>query len=492
MNIATLLGLLAPAADSGMGGLVIVAAIVVPLLIVFFIFVGIYASRYVKVGPNEVLVVSGRKFRVRDAKGVEQVVGFRVVKGGGTFVWPVLEKAEILSLELMTLDVKTPEVYSSVGVPILVEGVAQIKVKGDEVSIRTASEQFLSKTPSEIMQIAQQTLEGHLRAIIGRLTIEELYRDRDAFAQRVQEVSSGDFANMGLTIVSFTIKDIRDNHGYLDALGKPRTAQVKRDAIIGQAEADRDATIKSSEAAQIGQKARFGAEAQIAESARDFEIKKAEYTQAVNLKKAESDQAYDLQKYKTQQAVKIEEMKVLDIEKDRMIEIKQKDLQATIQRPADAEKYRIQQIADAQKYQVIQESEGRALAAQNVGRGEAEAIKAKGLAEAEIVLAKGRAEAEAMRNKAEAWRQYNEAAVAQMFIEKLPEIARAVAEPLGKTDKITIISTGGDGVGASKLTSDIVNIVAQLPAVLEGTTGVNLKEMIQKLPGFSKDKDKKA
>ena len=472
------------AAEGGVSGImwagVIAALILVPLVIFGFI----YASRYVKVGPNEVLVVSGLKNTMRDAKGIERSVGFRVVKGGGTFVWPVLEKAEVLSLELMTIDVKTPEVYTSTGVPVQVDGVAQIKVKGDDVSIATASEQFLSKTPTEIMQVALHTLEGHLRAIIGRLTVEELYKDRDAFAQRVQEVSSGDFANMGLTIVSFTIKDIRDNQGYLEALGKPRTAQVKRDAIIGQAEADRDATIKSSEAAQIGQKARFTAEAQIAESARDYEIKKAEYQQAVNQRKAESDQAYDLQKYKTQQGVKSEEMKVLDIEKDRMIEIKQKELQATIQRPADAEKYRIQQIADAQKYQVIQESEGRALAAQNVGRGEAEAIKARGLAEAEIVLAKGRAEAEAMRNKAEAWRTYNEAAIAQMFIEKLPEIARAVAEPLGKMDKITIISSGGEGVGSSKLTKDVIDIVAQLPAVLEGTTGINMKEMISKLPGI--------
>lgn len=471
-------------------GLFWVIVIAVALLGSVVIFLMVYASRYVKVGPNEVLVVSGRKFRVRDARGQEQTVGFRIVKGGGTFVWPVLEKAEVLSLELMTIDVRTPEVYTVTGVPVIVDGVAQIKVKGDDISIRTASEQFLSKTPSEIMQIAHHTLEGHLRAIIGRLTVEELYRDRDAFAQKVQEVSQGDFANMGLTIVSFTIKDIRDNQGYLDALGKPRTAEVKRDAVIGQANAERDATIKSAEAAQVAQKAKYSAETQIAESQRDYEMKRAEYQASVNLKKAESDQAYDLQKYKTQQLVKEEEMKVLEIEKERSIEIKQKELQASVYRPAEAERYKIQQMAEANKFAALQDADAKALAAQNIGRGEAEAIKAKGLAEAEIVLARGQAEAEAMRKKAEAWRAYNEAAIAQMLIERLPEIARAIAEPLARTEKITIISTGGDGMGASKLTKDVVDIIAQLPPVLEGVSGVNLKDIISKLPGIGTRGDK--
>ncbi len=466
-------------------GWVWVAVPVVGLLVMLFLFVAIYASRYVKVGPNEVLIVSGRRRQIVNPQGKVVDVGFRIKAGGGTFVWPVLEKAEVLSLELMTIDVKTPSVYTVTGVPVVVDGVAQVKVKSDEVSIRTAAERFLSKTPSEIMNIALQTLEGHLRAIIGRLTVEELYRDREAFAQKVQEVSAGDFANMGLSIDSFTIKEIRDDQGYLDALGKPRIAQVKRDAIIGEAEANRDATIKSSEAHQIGQKARLVAEAQVAEATRDYEMKRADFQASVNQRKAASDLSYDLQKYQSAQAVKQEELRVVEIEKERMIEIKQKELQAAVQKPAEAEKFRIQQIADGQKYQIIAEADARALAAQNVGRGEAEAIKAKGLAEAEVILAKGQAEAEAMRKKAEAWRSYNEAAIAQMFIEKLPELARAVAEPLGKTDKITIVSTGGDGgVGASKLTKDVVDIIGQLPPILEGVSGVSLKDIISRVPGL--------
>jgi flotillin len=196
------------------------------ILFVLFVFAAIWASRYTKVGPNEVLVISGRKRRQTDPDGNVREVGYRVVKGGGVFVWPVFEKVDILSLELLTIDVNTPEVYTSKGVPVKVDGVAQIKVKGDDISIATAAEQFLSKTTDEIKNVAMQTLEGHLRAILGTLSVEEIYQNRDAFAAKVQEVAAGDMANMGLSIVSFTIRDIRDNQGYLDALGKPRIAQV--------------------------------------------------------------------------------------------------------------------------------------------------------------------------------------------------------------------------------------------------------------------------
>src|SRR5271154_3843557 len=198
------------------------------ILFVFFIFVLIWASRYTKTGPNQVLIISGRRHKIVDPDGNVREVGFRVVKGGGTFVIPVKEKVDVLSLELLTIDVQTPEVYTSKGVPVKVDGVAQVKVKGDDISVATAAEQFLSKSTDEIKMVATQTLEGHLRAILGTMTVEDIYQNRDAFASKVQEVAAGDMANMGLAIVSFTIRDIRDDEGYLDALGKPRTAQVKR------------------------------------------------------------------------------------------------------------------------------------------------------------------------------------------------------------------------------------------------------------------------
>src|SRR3569833_651220 len=319
------------------------------ILFVVILFIAIWASRYTKVGPNEVLVISGRKRRMTDPDGTQREVGFRTVKGGGVFVYPVVEKVDILKLELMTIDVQTPEVYTSKGVPVKVDGVAQIKVKGDDVSIATAAEQFLGKSTEEIRNIATQTLEGHLRAILGTMTVEEIYQNRDSFAQKVQEVAAGDMANMGLGIVSFTIRAIRDSQGYLDALGKPRIAQVKRDAQIAQAEADRDAMIKSSQATQAGQEAKFAADTKIAEAQRDYSSNVAQYQAAVNQKKTKTDLAYDLQKFKPGQLVKAEEVQVSIIEKQKQIELQQQEIlrhqhkkEATKQKPTEAKRYRVE------------------------------------------------------------------------------------------------------------------------------------------------------
>jgi flotillin len=478
---------------------------VAAFLFVFFMFIAIWASRYTKVGPNQVLVISGRKHRIIDPDGAVRDVGFRIVKGGGVFVWPVYEKVDILSLELLTIDVQTPEVYTSKGVPVLVDGVAQIKVKGDDVSIATSAEQFLSKGTDDIKNIATQTLEGHLRAILGTMTVEDIYQNRDAFASKVQEVAAGDMANMGLGIVSFTIRDIRDKQGYLDALGKPRIAQVKRDAQIAQAEADRDAMIKSSQAIQAGQEAKFVADTKIAEAQRDYQSNVAQYQAAVNQKKAESDLAYDLQKYKTGQLVKAEEVQVNIIEKQKQIELqqqeimrRQKELEANVQKPADAERYKVETLANARKFQLETEAAGTASAAKATGFAnadvtkatgvaEAEAQKAKGLAQAAVIEAQGKATAEAMRVKAESFKQYNEAAVVEMIIRVLPEVAAKISEPLSKTEKIVIINSGnGVGGGASKLTGDVTQIVAQLPPVIESLTGIKFEQLLQQVPGLRK------
>ena len=488
---------------SGKLGVALVA--VFGIVFVIILFMAIWASRYTKVGPNQVLVVSGRKHRYTDPDGTSQLRGFRVVKGGGTFVIPVIEKVDLLSLELLTIDVQTPEVYTSKGVPVRVDGVAQIKVKGDDVSISTAAEQFLSKGVDDIKNIAMQTLEGHLRAILGTMTVEEIYQNRDAFASKVQEVAAGDMANMGLGIVSFTIKDIRDSQGYLEALGKPRIAQVKRDAQIAQAEADRDAMIKSSQATQAGQEAKFAADSKIAEAQRDYQSNVAQYQAAVNQKKAEADLAYDLQKYKTGQLVKAEEVQVTIVEKQKQIELqqqeimrRQKELEANVQKPADAERYKVETLANARKFQLETEAAGTAAAtkatgfanadvAKATGLAEAEANKARGLAEAAIIEAQGKATAEAMRLKAESFKQYNEAAVVEMIIRVLPEVAGKISEPLSKTEKIVIINSGnGVGGGASKLTGDITQIMAQLPPVIESLTGIRFEKLIQQVPALRK------
>lgn len=473
------------------------------VVIVLFVIGGIFANRYTKVGPNQVLVISGRKRRVMDPDGTERHVGYRIVKGGGVLVWPVLEKVDVLSLELLTIDVQTPEVYTSKGVPVRVDGVAQIKVKGDDISIATASEQFLGKSTDEIRNIATQTLEGHLRAILGTMTVEEIYQNRDAFASKVQEVAAGDMANMGLGIVSFTIRDIRDSQGYLDALGKPRIAQVKRDAQIAQAEADRDAMIKSSQAQQAGQEAKFVADTKIAEAQRDYQSNVAQYQAAVNQKKAESDLAYDLQKFKTGQLVKAEEVQVQIIEKQKQIELqqqeilrRQRELEANVQKPADAERYRVETLANARKFQLETEAAGSASATKATGFAnadvskasgiaEAEANKARGLAEASVIEAQGKAQAEAMRVKAESFKQYNEAAVIEMIVRVLPDVAGRISEPLSKTEKMVIINSGnGNGGGASKVTGDVTQIVSQLPPVIESLTGIKFEKLLEQVPAL--------
>jgi flotillin len=476
------------------------------LLFVFFIFVIIYASRYTKSGPNQVLVISGIKHKMVEADGTTRDIGFRIVKGGGRFVWPIFEKVDILSLELLTIDVQTPEVYTSKGVPVKVDGVAQIKVKGDDVSIATAAEQFLSKGVDDIKNIAMQTLEGHLRAILGTMTVEEIYQNRDAFASKVQEVAAGDMANMGLTIVSFTIRDIRDTQGYLDALGKPR---------IAQAEADRDSVIRSAQANQAGQEAKFQADTKVAEAQRDYQSNVAQYQATVNVQKAQADLAYDLQKFKTGQLVMAEQVQVQIVEKQKNIELqqqeilrKQRELEATVQKPADAERYRVETLANARKFQLETEAAGAASATKATGfagadvvkatgLAEADANKARGLAEASVIEAQGKATAEAMRVKAESFKQYNEAAVIEMIVRILPEVAGKISEPLSKMDKMVIINSGnGPGGGASKLTGDVTQIISQLPPIIESLTGVKFETLMEQVPALKKamgkdDSDKK-
>jgi len=472
----------------------------VALVVVVVSLIGLCASRYQKVGPSEALVVFGGRR------------GTRIVVGGGTVVWPIIETTKRLSLEIMTLDVTTPEVYTLQGVPVIVDGVAQVKVDGSQEMIRTAAEQFLGKTSQETETVALQTVEGHLRAILGTLTVEDIYKNRDAFAQQVQEVAASDLANMGLRIVSFTIRDIRDSHGYLEALGKPRTAEVKRDATIGEAEATRDSNIRSASADQQGQEARFQANTKIAEAERDYKMRRAEYEQAVQQRQAEADLSYELQKYKTNQEIKREEVQVSVIDKqtqigvqDAEIQRRERELQATVKRPADAESYRIQTLATAERMRLEAEAEGRGNAARTMGIGEAEALRAKGLAEAEVTKAKGLAEAEvakargladgeairakgageaeAMLRKAEAWSRYNQAAIVEKIVDVLPSVASAIAAPLAKTERIVMVNTGdGAGVGASRITGDVTAIIAQLPPILEALSGINLADFVKRVP----------
>jgi flotillin len=306
---------------------------------------------------------------------------------------------------------------------------------------------------------------------------------------------------MGLRIDSFVIKDIHDQEGYLDSLGRKRIAEVKRDATIGEAEAERDSAIASAKARQAGETARFEAETRIAESEKDYSVQKAAYDADVNRKRAEAELAYTLQQNITNQQVKAEAVQVEVVEKQKQIQVqeqevlrREKELEATVRKPAEAKRYEVETLANAKKFQTLTEAEGEAEATRSVGEGQADAAKARGLAQADVIREQGLAEANAMLKKAAAWQEYNEAAIIQQLIDHLPEVAAAISAPLSKTDKITIISTGGDGggAGASKIAQDTANIIAQIPATVEGLTGVDLIEAIKNLPKIKSAQERSA
>ena len=443
---------------------------------------------FTTVGPNHALIVSGGGRRPR------------VKVGGRMFVLPIIQMAQRLSLEVMTLQINTARVYTKEGVSVSVDGVAQVKVGRSEDAIRTASEQFLGKTVTEIAEVALQTLEGQQRAILGTMTVEDIYRDRVAFAEQVRDVAATDMTNMGLEIVSFSIRDIQDEQGYLEALGVRRTAEVKRDAAIGAAEAERDAGIKEAQADQQRQAAKFAADTAIALSERDFQTEKAAYDQEVNARRAEAELAYPLQEAKTRQRIRAEESQVEVVERQKQIEVqeqevarREKELDATVRRPAAADRYKLETIAEGERVRVVAEARAESETIKLHGEADAAAIRARGEAEADSIRAQGLAEAEAMNKKADAWKQYGQAAMIQQLFESLPQVASAVAQPLAKTDSIVVISNGsesGAGAGASKVTQDVSATIAQLPALVESLTGVDLISTLKNLPGIVSDVQK--
>ncbi|KRK00294.1 flotillin-1 isoform X4 [Drosophila yakuba] len=419
---------------------------------------------FVTCGPNEALVVSGCCYMKP-----------LLVPGGRAFVWPVGQQVQRISLNTMTLQVESPCVYTSQGVPISVTGIAQVKVQGqNEDMLLTACEQFLGKSEAEINHIALVTLEGHQRAIMGSMTVEEIYKDRKKFSKQVFEVASSDLANMGITVVSYTIKDLRDEEGYLRSLGMARTAEVKRDARIGEAEARAEAHIKEAIAEEQRMAARFLNDTDIAKAQRDFELKKAAYDVEVQTKKAEAEMAYELQAAKTKQRIKEEQMQVKVIERTQEIAVqeqeimrREQELEATIRRPAEAEKFRMEKLAEANKQRVVMEAEA-----------EAESIRIRGEAEAFAIAAKAKAEAEQMAMKAEAYREYREAAMVEMLLDTLPKVAAEVAAPLSQAKKITMVSSGTGDIGAAKLTGEVLSIVNKVPELVKNITGVDIARSV--------------
>ncbi len=451
--------------------------VVVLGFLVFILALTSLARVYRKVGPHQALVVYGYR-------------NTRIIKGGGTFILPMFETYRDLSLQLMSFDVAPQQdLYTMQGVAVTVEAVAQIKVKSDPESIITAAEQFLTKNDDERQGLIKLVMEGHLRGIIGQLSVEQIVKEPEMVGDRVRATCADDMTKMGLEVISFTIKEIRDKNDYITNMGRPDVAKIKRDAEIAQAEAERDTAIKRAEASRAAAVAKAQADqervlaetlslAKQAESQRDLEVKKAQYLEMTKRQQAQADKAYDIQTNIMQQQVVAEAVKVRQVEKEQEIKVQEaeilrheRELAATVLKGVEAERKRIETLAAADRQRNIWEAEGRA-----------SSIRTQGEAEAEIILKKGEAEAKAMNVKAEAYQQWNQAAVVDKLITNMPEVVKALSAPLANVDKITIVSTGnGSSAGMHKITGDLTEIAAQIPALFETLSGMKMSELLGKV-----------
>ncbi|MGO1060358.1 SPFH domain-containing protein [Planococcus sp. FY231025] len=466
--------------------------------------VGVYITKYKTVGPDEALIVTGSYLGSKNVHTDDSGNRIKIIRGGGTFLLPVFQQAAPLSLLSSKLEVTTPEVYTEQGVPVMADGTAIIKIGGSISEIATAAEQFLGKSKEDRENEAKEVLEGHLRSILGSMTVEEIYKNRDKFSQEVQRVASNDLAKMGLIIVSFTIKDVRDKNGYLDSLGKARIAQVKRDADIATAESEMQTRIKRAEAGKDAQRAEIERATEIAEAEKENLLKVAEYKREQDSAKARADQAYELETARSKQEVVEQEMQIRIIERQKQIELEEKEIQrrerqydSEVKKKADADRYSVEQAAaaekskqladaDAQKYRVEAMAKADAEKIRMDGLARAESQRAQGESEADVIRLKGLAEAEAKRKIAEAFEMYGQAATLDMIVNMLPEYAKQIAAPLGNIDKITVVDTGGgEGGGANRVTSYATNLMSSLQETLKESSGIDVKEMLENLTGKS-------
>lgn len=447
------------------------------IVVATLMLLGFVAQMYRKVGPNEAFIVYG-------------VGGTRVIKGGGTLIFPMIHSWKSLSLELMSFDVAPKQdLYTRQGVAVTVEAVAQIKVKSDQESILTGAEQFLSKTPAQREGLIRLVMEGHLRGIIGQLTVEEIVKQPEMVADRMRATCADDMDKMGLDVVSFTIKEVKDGNEYITNMGRPDIARIKMHADIAAAEADRDTAIKRAEALReaaikkaeadqqrvLAEALSLGAQA---EAQNDLDVKRAQLKATTKREEAQADKAYEIQSKMMEQQVVAESVRVQQVEKQEQIKVqeseilrREKELIATVLKSAEVERMRIETLASAESHRLVIEAEGRA-----------SSVRTEGEAEAEIIFKKGEAEAKAMNVKAEAYLEWNQAAVVDKLMTQMPEIVRALAAPLANVDRITIVSTGdGEAAGAHRITGDLAAIAAQVPALFESLSGMQMSDLLGKV-----------
>lgn len=430
------------------------------LLAILILLILVFITKYRTVGPDEALIVTGNWLGGgKNVVTTDDGKKIKIIRGGGTFVVPIMQRAEPLSLLNYKLEVGTRDTYTKQGVPITVNGVSIIKVGSTIEEVSTAAEQYLGKETEELKIEAKEVLEGHLRAILSSMTVEDAYSNREQFAQKVHEVASTDLKKMGLRIVSFTIKEIMDKNGYLDALGQPQIATVKRDATIANAEREKEARIEKARAEKEAKEAEYQRDAQIAEAEKHKELKVQSY-------KREQEQARaDADRYAVEQSAEAEKVKQI--------------------KKADADQYKIEAEARARAEEVRVEGLAKAEIEKAQGQAKAEVQKAQGTAEADVIRLKGLAEAEAKQKIAEAFELYGQAAIMDMVLNMLPSYAKEVASPLSNIDKITVVDTGGGGKnsGAGKVAGYATDLMATMQETLKASSGIDLKELLEGFAG---------
>ena len=461
----------------------IIAVVVIAAIVVFL------AVGYVKAPPDMAFIVSGIKKKSK------------VVIGKATIRIPFFERLDKLNLRLIPIDVKTSNAVPTADyININVDATVNVKISNEPEKLRLAAENFLNKNTEYIASVAREVLEGNVREIVGKMKLEEMVSDRQKFANLVKENAEPDLAAMGLDIISFNVQNFVDGNEVIENLGIDNIVKIKKAAAIARAESERDIKVAQAAADKESNDAAVAAQTEIAKKQNELAIKRSELQQEADTKKAMADAAYEIQKEEQRKTIEITTANADIAKQEREIELKQKEvavkeqaLEAEVKKQAEADRYAAQQKADAALYERQKEAEAKQFEAQRQAEArkaqaeaeryareqEAEGIRAVGEAEAAAIQAKGIAEAEAMEKKAEAYAKYNKAAVAEMMIKVLPDVAAKIAEPLGQIDKITIIGGDGSSNGVEKVAGNVPAVMAKLFESMKEATGIDLADIVK-------------
>ena len=464
------------------------ATVLIPLIVIVLLIV-LLCVGYVKAPPDMAYIISGVKKKSK------------VVIGKASIRIPFFERLDKLNLRLIPIDVKTSNAVPTADyININVDAIVNIKISNDPEKLRLAAENFLNKNTEYIAGVAREVLEGNVREIVGKMKLEEMVSDRQKFANLVKENAEPDLAAMGLDIISFNVQNFVDGNEVIENLGIDNIVKIKKSAAIARAESERDIKVAQAAADKESNDAAVAAQTEIAKKQNELAIKKSELQMEADTKKAMADAAYEIQKEEQRKTIEVTNANEDIAKQEREIELKQKEvavkeqaLEAEVKKQAEADKYAAQQKADAALYQRQKEAEAKQFEAQRQAEArkaqaeadrfakeqEAEGIRAVGEAEAAAIQAKGVAEAEAMEKKAEAYAKYNKAAVAEMMIKVLPDVAAKIAEPLGQIDKITIIGGDGGSNGVEQVAGNVPAVMAKLFESMKEATGIDLADIVK-------------